>query len=282
MPDGKYQPTRRTLLRGASIALVGGMAGCTTLGKFGSGNDDSGSETTSSQTTSSQTASTGTEGEATKTDESGSSNSGAESFPFLHPSTGTTNFGVGLDGSPVMGSDDAAIDMYYWTDYLCPYCQEFALDVHSKIARNEVKAGTLRIIYLELPFKTEKSWPAAILAKSVWHQVADSNPALYWDWSKKVFESFKSLDKSSDDLTKLYEITDSVGIDVAPVKQYMRSNKDQIKSEIETEKALADREKIPGTPGFLLFERETEATRKIPGVQPYSVYRRAVDALQQN
>jgi len=35
----------------------------------------------------------------------------------------TTGFGVELAGRPIAGEPDAPVDVYYWTDYLCPFCK---------------------------------------------------------------------------------------------------------------------------------------------------------------
>jgi hypothetical protein len=106
--------TRRNVLRGVSLALVGGIPGCSTFA-----GDDREHTPQSSQSRPPTETSSKTEIRSTVTTRT---DTFTMSFPYLHPSTGTTGYGVELQGSPVMGSDDAPIDMYYWTDYMCPWC----------------------------------------------------------------------------------------------------------------------------------------------------------------
>jgi len=43
----------------------------------------------------------------------------------FHRSSETTGFGIDLSGHPIVGAMDAPLDMYYWSDYQCPFCQRF-------------------------------------------------------------------------------------------------------------------------------------------------------------
>jgi protein-disulfide isomerase len=196
--------------------------------------------------------------------------------------TGTTGYNIELGGSPVMGYEDAPVDMYYWSDYMCPWCKTFALKIHPKIAKNEVAKGTLRVVFLELPYKTKHSWPAAVLAKCVWRQVSGSDPNLYWKWHHDVFAAIKKHGTEWGTLENLFKVTEDVGIDTKPLATCIETRQEQIKKDIQAEIDAADRTGIKGTPAFLLYNRETGAKAKVKGAQPYSRFSSKIQSLQGN
>ncbi|WP_185715544.1 DsbA family protein [Halocatena pleomorpha] len=250
--------TRRALLRSGALALAGGMAGCTE-GPTNANNQPS----TSTETTTPQ---------PTSTDSSG------RSFPYLHTASGTTAYGIALDGKPVFGKEDAPVDMYYWSELNCEYCSEFVKKIFPQILKNEVANGTLRVVALELPYKTENSWPAAILTTCVWKQVSDTNPNKFWEWYRTMYEKQKKPGSGWADQENLLQITENVGIDPAPVKSCVDSQGDQIKQKIEEE--IPSKSKIPATPGFILFNRESEQSSKIIGTQPYETFKAKISGMQ--
>ncbi|UPM45185.1 DsbA family protein [Halocatena salina] len=251
--------TRRALLRSGALALAGGIAGCTES-STNAGNP--------------QSTSTETTPQSTSTDSSG------RSFPYLHSASGTTAYGIALDDKPVFGQDDALVDMYYWSELNCKYCSEFVKRIFPQILENEVANGTLRVVALELPYKTENSWPAAILTTCVWKQVADTDPNKYWEWYQTMYEKQKEPGSGWADQENLLNITENVGIDPSPVKSCIDSQGDQIKQKIEEE--IPSQSKIPGTPGFILFNRDSEKSSKVVGTQPYETYAAKIKEVQGN
>jgi protein-disulfide isomerase len=178
-----------------------------------------------------------------------------------------------------MGFDDAPIDVLYWSDYLCPYCQVFALDIHSKIIKNEVEERRARFVFLELPNIAKKSWPSSILAKAVWRTVADTNPNHYWEWHHAVFEHQGQPGSGWASQKNLLDITRDVGIDTDAVTAYMNAHRQQIKDEIVNEISAANQASIPGTPAFYFYNRQTGDGKKVIGAQPYSRYQDAIQSL---
>lgn len=190
-----------------------------------------------------------------------------------------TEYDLSLEGNPVMGRADAPIDVLYWSDYLCPFCRKFALEVHPELARNEVKRGDARFIFLELPNIAKNSWPAAMIAKSVWRQVAADDPNAYWKWDRTVFERQEKPDSGWADRENLLSITRDVGIDADAVAAILDEQYQSIDREVQNEIAAANRERIPGTPAFVLYNRESGQSKTIVGAQPYERYSDTIASL---
>lgn len=273
MPDIQSNQRRRTVLRGASLVLAGSIAGCTSLVGNDPGESEDGNGETESQNRSSDTPSGSDPTEETPTPPD-------VEFPYMRSTSGSTDYGVSLDSTPVMGSDDAPIDMYYWSDYLCPFCSTFALKIHPKIARNSVADGTLRVVFLQLPNIGPNSTPASILAKCVWDQVADSEPNRFWEWHHAVFEQQGEENSGWADIEKLFTITENAGFDTDPLKDCIENRQDSIKEEIQAEIDPADQEKIKGTPAFVLVNKENGTKQKITGAQPYNTFKSTIRSMK--
>lgn len=271
MPDIRSNQ-RRTVLRGVSLVLAGSVAGCTSL--VGSNNEQTESNGGKSTDKPPDTTPAGTD----STEQTPSKPDGE--FPFMYSTSGTTEYGVTLDNSPVMGTDNAPIDMYYWSDYLCPYCSVFSLKIHPKIVRNFVADGTLRIVFLQLPNIGKNSLPAAVLAKCVWNQVADSEPNRFWEWHHTVFEQQGEENSGWADIGKLLTITKNAGFDTDPLRDCIQNRQDSIKKDIQAEIDVADKASIKGTPAFVFVNKNTGQTEKIAGTQPYSVFKNAIQSMK--
>lgn len=272
MPDIQSNQRRRTVLRGASLVLAGSIAGCTSLVGSDPGESEDDNESTS------HPSDTPSDSESDPTEETPTTPDGE--FPYMRSTSGTTDFGVSLDSTPVMGSDDAPIDMYYWSDYLCPFCSTFALKIHPKIGRNSVADGTLRVVFLQLPNIGKNSGPASILANCVWDQVADSEPNRFWEWHHAVFEQQGEENSGWADIDKLLTITENAGFDTDPLRDCIQNRQDSIKEEIQAEIDLADREKIKGTPAFVLVNKQTGTKQKISGTQPYATFKSTIQSVK--
>ncbi len=56
-----------------------------------------------------------------------------------------------LEGAPMLGHKDAPITMVEFTDYQCPYCQRFHLQVYSELKKNYIDTGKVRFFSRDLP-----------------------------------------------------------------------------------------------------------------------------------
>ncbi len=264
--------TRRSVLGATGVAIASSIAGCTNIVGSDSGDANAGGD---------NGGSSGTPQAATTP---------AGELPFMHTATGTTEYGVPLDGSPVMGADDAPVDIYYWSDYLCTYCSSFALQVHPQLLEEDVQAGRVRMVFLELPFKGENSVPAAVLAKCVWEQFAKDDPNAYWEWHQAIYQNQGDVDSGWADREKLLAITSDLGIDTGPIKDCINSSESEKREEIQTEIDLADRAALKGTPAFVLVNKaaydgsdtvgdDGNVVKKVEGSHPYELFSKEIQSV---
>jgi protein-disulfide isomerase len=67
-----------------------------------------------------------------------------------------------LEGAPMLGSKDAPVTMVEFTDYQCPFCQRFHMQVYSLLKKDFIDTGKVRFYSRDLPI--ESLHPNAIRA----------------------------------------------------------------------------------------------------------------------
>jgi protein-disulfide isomerase len=199
----------------------------------------------------------------------------------MHAANGTGAFDIELAGHPVMGDLDAPVSMYYWSEYQCPFCARFESQTLPKIIKNFVKPGDVRMIFIEFPYIGKDSMTAAVMNQCVWRQVKKSNPDAYWRWHSAVFEAQGKENSGWASKSNLLDITrDIEGVSADGVEQCMNENRKSIEKSIESDSQRARKLGIRGTPGFILYNRQSEKAGKIVGAQPYDRFKSAIKQVK--
>jgi protein-disulfide isomerase len=198
----------------------------------------------------------------------------------IHDGSGTSGFGIDLSGRPIVGERDAPVDLYYWTDYLCPFCARFEANTLAQIGRNYVDTGDVRIPFLLYPNIGEYSTPAAIWDRCVWREVADDDPTAYWNWHGEVFDVQRSSGENWADDETFRAVTDRVaGVSSSAVQSCRESRGDAIRDRLDADVAAARSAGISGTPGFVVYNRETDQAGRLVGAHPYDNFASAIDQV---
>ncbi|SEO73761.1 Thioredoxin [Halogranum amylolyticum] len=237
----RRRPTRRSFAATTTVALTG-LAGCTS--RFGTGDET------------------------------------ATSVP-VHWETTTSAHGIELDCTPVVGSLDAPLVLYYWTDYCCPFCEQFERETLPKLLENEVDSGELRIVSLQFPNVGDNSMLAAATDKCVWRQVRESTPETYLDWHAAVFDAQGEPNSGWADRDDLLDVARGVdGLPVDDVESCLRTQGEAVRERVGTEVERATERRLRGTPGFVLHHPEKGVAGKLAGAQPYSRFEEAMRRIR--
>lgn len=243
------QTSRRTLLTGTAVAALSGLAGCSTIA-------GSGSETTSDSES-------------------------AMGDPSVRASTAETGYGIDLTGNPVLGPNDAPVDVYYWTDYQCPFCGRFEENAFPKLVENYVVPGELRMVLLQFPNIGAASTTAARLDKCVWRQVRQSNPGAYLDWHTAVFDEQEKPNSGWAEAGTLLDIAERVdGVDAEAAESCLQNDTEWAKSAVEADVTAGTDSEINATPGFVLYNPESDKAGRIVGAQPYERFESAIEKVR--
>jgi protein-disulfide isomerase len=203
--------------------------------------------------------------------------SGTSAGATMRATDGTGAYGIELGGHPVMGSLDAPVTIYYWSEYQCPFCARFDAETLPKLIENYVATGDVRVVFIEFPYLGADSMTAAVMNQCVWRVVNDSNPDAYWRWHSAVFEAQEKENSGWASRANLLALTRDVeGVSADAVERCMTRNRDAIEGNIETDSQRARALGISGTPGFIVYNRESERGGKLVGAQPYDRFESAI------
>jgi protein-disulfide isomerase len=180
-----------------------------------------------------------------------------------------------------MGSPDAPIDMYYWSDYQCPFCRRFEQNAFPRLIKNHVQSGTVRVVFIEFPYIGDASLTAAVMDRCVWQQVRDDRPRAYWRWHSTLFDKQGKENSGWASTENLLSITADVdGVDAGGVESCMNEQRSDIEASIRTEMDQASQFGIRGTPAFILYNRDADTAGRLVGAQPYDRFNEAIARVQ--
>ncbi|WP_336364959.1 DsbA family protein [Halalkalicoccus salilacus] len=199
----------------------------------------------------------------------------------FHASDQTTAFGIELDGNPIIGSAEAPVDIYYWTDFQCPFCERFERETLPELTEEYVTTNRVRIVFISLPYFGADSMTAAVASKCVWTQVRESESATYWNWHTAVFDEQGEKNSGWASADNLLEITRSVtGIDADRLETCLADRRGEFEAQIEADTERAQSMEVAGTPTFVVFNPDTNVRNRIVGAQPIEQFTKAIKQVE--
>jgi len=176
--------------------------------------------------------------------------------------------------SAFMGSDDATVTIFSYSDYQCPYCRRHATTVMPQIIKEYVDSGKVRMVMREYPIQTihPRAFAAAQAAACAGQQ------GKYFEMHDMIFANQKAL---SDDDLKAH--SQSLQLDTAAWDACF-ANEETIK-QINAEIAEAQGMGVTGTPSFVVGLTDPDdsnavrVTKYIRGAQAFPAFQSAFDEL---
>ena len=199
----------------------------------------------------------------------------------FHSSTETSAFDIDLTDKPIMGSPDAPLQIYYWTDFQCPFCKRFEQETLPELVSEYVESGDARIVFIALPF-FDGSMPSTVASKCVWEQVRETDtPSTYWNWHTAIFDEQGQKDSGWASRENLLEYTRSVeGVDAAALETCLDERGSTIESQVTADAEKARSIGVTGTPTFAIINRETGSVDFLVGAQPKARFDEAIDRAE--
>jgi protein-disulfide isomerase/uncharacterized protein YneF (UPF0154 family) len=171
---------------------------------------------------------------------------------------------VSPDDDPYLGSDDAKVTIIEFSDYACPYCAKFEIQILPKIL--EKYGDKIKFVYRDfpLPFHGNKSILAAKAANCAGDQ------GKYWDMHDILFKrqtEWAELDGALEQ--RLYAYAEELNLNMNEFEACMESEK----YDKEIRKDYIDGEKagVTGTPTVFINGI------KIVGARPVEEYYKIID-----
>lgn len=178
--------------------------------------------------------------------------------------------------SPTMGSADAVVTIFSYSDYQCPFCSRHATTVLPRMVKTYVDTGQVRFVMREYPI--EAIHPRAFAASAA--AVCADAQGKYWEMHDVIYANQRAL--SDDDLRSYGQ---QLELDSAAFEACLADDAthERIRNEISEAYDLG----ISGTPSFVagltgLEDPNTvHVTEYIRGAQSFERFKDVVDGLLQ-
>lgn len=182
---------------------------------------------------------------------------------------------VSTNGEPYIGESAAPVTIVEWSDYQCPYCQQFELTMLPQLYSKYVQTGKVKIVFKDFQFLGPDSVTAAEVARAVWQ----AYPKDFFQWRQTIFQNQGEENHNADPngLNSYLNLTQKVpGIDTNKIAQLVAENKLQYDAAIKAGQAESSKFGIDGTPSFVVGN----GNPPIIGGAPLLQFTKLIDAQQ--
>jgi len=165
-----------------------------------------------------------------------------------------------------MGNPDAPVTMIEFSDFLCPYCRQFALETEPLLIEEYVATGKVYFIY-----RTLGDWlgPQSQASAEAAYCAAEQNR--FWEYHDLLFANQKLVDFSSQNLIGFAE---DLGLNMDQFEGCVQQG--EYRPQVENDLQDGLRAGVRGTPSFLINGRF------IAGSQAYAVFQQEIEAALKN
>jgi len=146
---------------------------------------------------------------------------------------------VSEDDDPWIGAKDARVVIVEFSDYACPYCAKFALEVEKKIIENYKDA--VKLVFRDFPVHGEISYKAAEAANCAREQ------GKFWEYHYLLFER---QNEWYNNASKFLSYAGELGLDLEKFRTCLDSGK--YREEVEKDLRDGISYGVKGTPTFFI------------------------------
>ena len=164
------------------------------------------------------------------------------------------------------GSPTAPVTVYEMSDFQCPYCAKFALEIFPALDTAYVQTGKVRWLFVNFPLPMH---PNAVSAAQV--AMCAAKQGKFWPVHDLLFRNQKVWAPLEAPGEYLLTFADSASLDKAPFQDCLTTG--ATRAEIESDAQAAVRSGATSTPSFYI------EGGILPGAQPVAVFRPILDSI---
>ena len=167
-----------------------------------------------------------------------------------------------VPGGFSMGNADASVVMVEYTDYQCPFCQQFHNNAFAQIKSNYIDTGKIRFVSRDFPLDFHGN---ARIAASAGHCAGEQGK--FWEMRHAMIAKADELNAEA-----LAAYAAGVEIDVPRFKACLASGK--FNAQIDREVAEGGVAGVQGTPSFVIgyVDGGKLSGVRLVGAQPYAQF----------
>jgi protein-disulfide isomerase len=174
------------------------------------------------------------------------------------PQQDVKRYDVPIDDDPISGPETAAITIIEFSDYECPFCQKWEVDVLPKL--REKYGDQVRLVYRDYPLigLHDNAAPAAEAANCAIDQ------GKYWQYHDLLFSGQRALGRETFEA-----YAQSLSLDMTAFKACLDDRRYQ--KEVEADYNYASELGVQSTPTFFINGLA------LIGAQPFEVFEQVID-----
>jgi protein-disulfide isomerase len=176
---------------------------------------------------------------------------------------------VSVDDDPSWGPEDAPVTIIEFSEFLCPYCQRFALQTLPQI--KQAYEGKVRYVYRDFIVHGE---PATKISEAT--ECADDQDK-FWEYHDHLWENYSTLGQQAQTgmdalTTTLKGYASDLGLDTASFDDCLDTGKHT--AEVQKDSQDAGSYGVRGTPGFFVNGRV------VRGAIPFEDYQGSTGGME--
>jgi protein-disulfide isomerase len=174
------------------------------------------------------------------------------------PTPRVIRYDIPVDDDPTHGPDDAPITLIEFSDYECPFCKKWNVEVYPRLT--EKYGDQIRFVFRDFPLYSihPNAIPAAEAAQCA------NEYGKYWEFHDLLFLSGKTLSRES-------YLAHAKQLDIDPAAFQTCVDERRYQQEVEADYKFASELGIQSTPTFFINGLA------IVGAQPFEVFERIID-----
>ena len=186
---------------------------------------------------------------------------GAETDPELDA--------LGIPSYMVKGDPKAAITLFEWSDYQCPYCAKYSAETWPQIATEYVEPGKVRIVFRDFPLTMH---PHAQKASEAARCVGEIGGAEgYWKMHDRLFATQDAWSAKDDAAADFKQLAGEIGVDQARFDKCLDEGEQTAAVQASIE--AGGLEGLQATPTFVL------KGGRIEGAYPFETFKEKLDIV---
>jgi len=195
--------------------------------------------------------------------ESASSSEPVAAVPQADAEVSSTNqqvvrYDVPVDDDPVLGADDAPITIVEFSDYECPYCRQWHVEVYSQLI--ETYGDQIRFVYRDFPLESiHSNANSAALAANCAHE-----QGVFWDYHDMLFSMEQGLGGEA-----YLEYASQLELDEGAFEECLKSERYQ--EEVQSDFEFAANLGVRSTPTFFINGIA------VVGAQPFEIFQQVIE-----
>jgi protein-disulfide isomerase len=163
----------------------------------------------------------------------------APSVGDLNPPSDEVPFGAAVDGR-TMGSPDAKVTIEIWSDFQCPACRAFAVNLEPQAITDYVVTGKVRLVYRDAAFQGQKvSSPYDESVESAAAARCAADQGLFWQMHNWLFANWNGENEGAFAAPRLAAIATAAGLDMTAYDTCMATGDQQAAATNETDQGAA-------------------------------------------